>query len=60
MVLTMAFISKEKMGNATSLFNMMRNIGGGMAFLVGTMLTRLGQQHTNLLVAKITPFSPQR
>jgi DHA2 family multidrug resistance protein len=59
MVLTMAFISKEKMGNATSLFNMMRNIGGGIGIsLVGTMLTRLGQQHTNLLVAKITPFSP--
>jgi DHA2 family multidrug resistance protein len=58
-VLTMAFIPKERMGNATSLFNMMRNIGGGVGIsLVGTMLTRMGQQHTNLLVANITPFSP--
>jgi DHA2 family multidrug resistance protein len=58
-ILTMASIPKERMGNATSLFNMMRNIGGGVGIsLVGTMLTRLGQQHTNLLVANITPTSP--
>ena len=58
-VVTMAFIPKERMGNATSLFNMMRNIGGGVGIsLVSTMLIRLGQEHTNLLVANITPFSP--
>ncbi len=58
-VVTMAFMPKEKMGNATSLFNMMRNIGGGVGIsLVTTMLTRQGQQHTNLLVANITPVSP--
>jgi DHA2 family multidrug resistance protein len=57
-VLTMAFIPKERMGNATSLFNMMRNIGGGVGIsIVETMLTRMGQEHTNLLVANITPFS---
>jgi DHA2 family multidrug resistance protein len=58
-VLTMASIPKERMGNATGLFNMMRNIGGGVGIsLVATMLARLGQQHTNLLVANITPLSP--
>jgi DHA2 family multidrug resistance protein len=58
-VLTMAFIPKERMGNATSLFNMMRNIGGGVGIsIVATMLTRMGQEHTNLLVANITPTSP--
>ena len=58
-VLTMAFIPKEKMGNATGLFNMMRNIGGGIGIsIVATMLTRMGQEHTNLLVANISPFSP--
>jgi DHA2 family multidrug resistance protein len=58
-VVTMAFIPKEKMGNATSLFNMMRNIGGGVGIsLVTTMLIRQGQQQTNLLVANITPTSP--
>jgi DHA2 family multidrug resistance protein len=55
----MAYIPKEKMGNATSLFNMMRNIGGGVGISsVTTMLTREGQMHTNLLVANITPTSP--
>jgi DHA2 family multidrug resistance protein len=59
MVLTMAFIPKERMGNATGLFNMLRNIGGGVGIsMVATMLTRMGQQHTNLLVANITPLSP--
>jgi DHA2 family multidrug resistance protein len=59
MVVTMAFIPKERTGNATSLFNMMRNIGGGVGIsIVGTMLTRMGQEHTNLLVGNITPFSP--
>ena len=58
MVLTMAFTPKERMGNATGLFNMLRNIGGGVGIsLVTTMLTRQGQQHTNLLVANITPVS---
>jgi DHA2 family multidrug resistance protein len=58
-VVTMAFVPKEKMGNATSLFNMMRNIGGGVGIsLVTTMLIRQGQQQTNLLVANITPTCP--
>ena len=58
-VVTMAFIPKEKMGNATGLFNMMRNIGGGVGIsLTATMLTRMGQEHTNLLVANITSTSP--
>jgi MFS transporter, DHA2 family, multidrug resistance protein len=58
-VVTVAFIPKERMGNATGLFNMMRNIGGGVGIsLVATMLTRMGQQHINLLVANITALSP--
>jgi DHA2 family multidrug resistance protein len=58
-VLTMAFIPKERMGNATSLYNMMRNIGGGVGIsIVETMLIRMGQEHTNLLVANVTPTSP--
>jgi len=58
-VLTMAFIPNEGMGNATSLFNMLRNIGGSVGIsLVQTMVIRLGQQHTNLLVGHVTPLSP--
>jgi DHA2 family multidrug resistance protein len=57
-VVTMAFMPKEKMGNATSLFNMMRNIGGGVGIsLITTMAVRQGQRQTNLLVANITPTS---
>jgi DHA2 family multidrug resistance protein len=38
---------------------MMRNIGGGVGIsIVETMLTRMGQQHTNLLVANISQTSP--
>jgi len=58
-VVTMASIPKDKMGNATGLFNMMRNIGGGVGIsMVATMLTRMGQEHTNLLVANISSLSP--
>jgi len=58
-VVTMACIPKEKMGNATGLFNMLRNIGGGIGIsMVATMLTRMSQQHTNLLVANISQLSP--
>jgi DHA2 family multidrug resistance protein len=47
------------MGNATGLFNMLRNIGGGIGIsMVATMLTRMSQQHTNLLVANISQLSP--
>jgi DHA2 family multidrug resistance protein len=59
-VVTMAFIPKEKMGNATGLFNMLRNIGGGVGIsIVATMLTRMGQEHTNLLAANISRLSSQ-
>ena len=58
-VVTMAFIPKEKMGNATGLFNMLRNIGGGVGIsLVATMLTRMGQEHTSLLAANLSQLSP--
>jgi len=55
MALSMSRISKEKMGNATSLFNLMRNIGGscGIAIMT-TFLARRTQMHQNRLVANIT------
>ncbi|MGO8736330.1 MAG: DHA2 family efflux MFS transporter permease subunit [Terriglobia bacterium] len=57
-VLAVVGIPNEKMGNATGLFNMMRNIGGGVGIsLVETMLTRMGQQHTNLLVSNVSQMS---
>jgi MFS transporter, DHA2 family, multidrug resistance protein len=54
MTLSMAGISKERMGNATSIYNLMRNIGGsfGIASMT-TFLARRSQLHQNHLIAKI-------
>lgn len=59
---TMAFttIKKEEMGNATSIFNLTRNIAGsfGVAFMT-TVLTRRAQFHQARLVEKLNPFDPR-
>ncbi len=58
--ITMSPIRKEQMGNATSLFNLMRNLGGSIGIAMGaTLISRREQQHTNYLGAHITPYSPQ-
>ena len=56
MALSMARIPKEKMGNATSIFNLMRNIGGsfGIATMT-TFLTRRTQMHQNRLIERVSP-----
>jgi len=47
------------MGNATSLFNLMRNIGGSIGIATtGTMLARQQQATANLLGSHVTPYSP--
>src|SRR5262249_4608855 len=52
-------IPRERMGNATSLFNLMRNIGGSVGIAVtGTMLSRSQQSTTALLGANVTPYDP--
>jgi DHA2 family multidrug resistance protein len=54
---SMSSISREKMGNATSLFNLMRNIGGSIGIAVtGTMLTRQQQAVTTLLGSHVTAY----
>ena len=60
MALAMAKISPEKMGNATSIFNLMRNIGGSVGIAVmTTFLSRRTQMHQNHLVHNIHPGSGQ-
>jgi MFS transporter, DHA2 family, multidrug resistance protein len=50
-------IPKEEMGNATSIFNLMRNIGASFGIAaVTTILARRTQVHSNILVAHITPY----
>ena len=52
-------IPREKMGNATSLFNLMRNIGGSIGIATtGTMLARHSQVTTVTLGANVTPYDP--
>jgi DHA2 family multidrug resistance protein len=52
-------IAKQKMGNATSIFNLMRNIGGSAGIaLMTTFLARRSQLHHNHLVARVTPYDP--
>jgi DHA2 family multidrug resistance protein len=52
-------IPAERMGNATSLFNLMRNIGGSIGIAAtGTMLTRNSQTTTAMLGANVTPYTP--
>jgi DHA2 family multidrug resistance protein len=54
MTLSMAGIPKEKMGNATSIYNLMRNIGGSLGIAsMTTFLQRRSQMHHNHLVGNI-------
>jgi DHA2 family multidrug resistance protein len=56
MAASMSRIAKEKMGNATSIFNLMRNIGGSTGIAVmTTFLARRNQVHHHHLIANITP-----
>ncbi len=54
---TMSKIRKEEMGNATGIFNLLRNLGAsfGVAFST-TMLARRAQFHQIHLVEHLTPF----
>jgi DHA2 family multidrug resistance protein len=57
---TMDPIPKEEMGNATSMFNLMRNIGGSMGIASGTtFLFRMQQFHTVVLGANVTASNPR-
>jgi DHA2 family multidrug resistance protein len=60
-LMTLAFsnIKKEEMGNATAIYNFLRNLGGsfGVAF-VTTMISRRAQFHQSNLVEHLTPFDP--
>ena len=51
-------IARERMGNATSLFNLMRNLGGSVGIAVtGSLLARKQQEYVNVLGSHVTPYS---
>ena len=57
---TMDAISKEEMGNATSIFNLMRNLGGSCGIAAATTyLFRREQFHTLQLGAHVTAAAPR-
>jgi DHA2 family multidrug resistance protein len=51
-------IPRERMGNATSLFNLMRNLGGSIGIAVtGSLLARKEQAFVNIYGANVDPYS---
>jgi DHA2 family multidrug resistance protein len=56
--LTMSRVSQEKMGNATGMFNLLRNLGGSFGIAVATtVLARREQFHQSHLVEHVTALS---
>ena len=54
---TMDAIRPERMGNATSLFNLMRNIGGSIGIATtGTLLARRQQAYTAVIGANVSVY----
>jgi DHA2 family multidrug resistance protein len=52
-------IPRERMGNATSLFNLMRNMGGSVGIaLTGTLLSRHQQAYTSLYGTNVNAYGP--
>jgi DHA2 family multidrug resistance protein len=56
---TMSQLNQRQIGNASGLYNLMRNLGGsiGIAF-VTTMLARGAQKHQSLMVGHLTATDP--
>jgi DHA2 family multidrug resistance protein len=57
--LTLSHIPREKMGEATSIYNMIRNLGGSMGIAFAfTVAARRAQFHQARLVENLTPLNP--
>jgi len=57
--MTLSRLRKEEMGNATGIYNLMRNIGGSIGIAtVTTLLVRGSQAHQSYLAANLTAGSP--
>jgi DHA2 family multidrug resistance protein len=56
----LANIQREKMGNATVLLNVVRNLGGGIGVAVmATLLARRSQEHQTNIVAHVQSGDPE-
>jgi len=57
--MAMGTLQKQQMGNATGVYNLMRNIGGSFGIaVVTTFLARGAQLHQNILVGNLTAGNP--
>jgi DHA2 family multidrug resistance protein len=52
-------LRQDQMGNATGVYNLMRNLGGSFGIaLVSTLIVRRAQAHQALMMGHLTPFDP--
>ena len=57
---TMGTLRNEQIGNGSSIYNLMRNMGGAIGIsITTTMLARTSQARQSLLVASATPTDPR-
>jgi DHA2 family multidrug resistance protein len=55
---TMGHLRQEQMGNATGIYNLMRNLGGSFGIaLVSTFIDRRAQVHQASMVSHLTPYN---
>lgn len=60
LTVTMGTLRNDQLGNATGIYSLMRNIGGGFGIsAVTTLLARGNQIHQNAMVGHLTPYDPQ-
>jgi len=58
-VMATGTLTNEQLGNASGIFNLMRNIGGSFGIAaVTTMLARGAQVHQAAMVSHLTPYDP--
>ncbi len=56
---TVGTLRNEQMGNATGIYNLMRNTGGSLGIAaMTTLLARSAQTHQAVLVSHLTPYDP--
>ncbi len=56
---TMGTLTNEQIGNASGLYNLLRNVGGSVGIsVVNTIVARHEQLHRNELVHSLTPSNP--
>lgn len=58
--LSFGTLNREQVGNATGVYNLMRNVGGSVGIsIVSTMLARRAQVHQAMMSAHLSPLNPQ-